>query len=52
MESRFLLCAGIVAVAVIALNVLLRRLGRKDVRVKERVRRGTKGKNRHCILFN
>ncbi len=41
MESSFLLLAGIVAVAVIALHVLVGWVGRKDATVKERVRRGT-----------
>jgi len=40
-EKNFLLLAGIVAVAVIALNALLGWVGQKHLKVKERVRRGT-----------
>jgi hypothetical protein len=41
MENNFLLLAGIVAVGMLTLAVLLGWVGRKDVKVKERVRRGT-----------
>ncbi len=41
MENCFLLLAGIVAVGMLALALLRGWLGRKDVNVKERVRRGT-----------
>ncbi len=41
MENNFLLLAGIVAVGMLALALLRGWLGRKDVNVKERVRRGT-----------
>ncbi len=41
MENSFLLLAGIVAVGMLALALLRGWLGRKDVNVKERVRRGT-----------
>lgn len=40
MESQFLVFAAIVAVAAVALNVLIRRAGRKNTMVRERVRRG------------
>ncbi len=41
MEDKLLLYAGIVAVGMLALALLLGWLGPKDVKVKERVRRGT-----------
>ncbi len=41
MDSRFLLFAGIVAIVVVALNVILRCIGHKRVKVNERIRRGT-----------
>jgi hypothetical protein len=41
MEERFLIFAGIVAVGVIVLAMFLGWMARKDLPVKERVRRGT-----------